>query len=116
MTTVRHPGLPMGDQNVGAPTGTNKKMICAVTVADGDLACVRGVEITPVGYLAVEVNGVWEPVGNGVKVGSCYFSSDGGATARCWQDIVAGDLCYWVGSVAGYQLDASDRISFHYEA
>lgn len=40
----------------------------------------------------VTVNGV--PIGDGVKT-PCYFSCDGGKTARLVRDIIAGDVLYF---------------------
>lgn len=97
----------------------NKNMPASVTVADGDLACATAVTTTPAtssalgGYIGVQVNGAGQFVGDGTKVAvDCYFSGDGGATARALRLVVAGDLLYWNGSIAGFQLAASDRVSF----
>ena len=51
---------------------------------------------------------------DGDKLKDCYFSADAGATARTIAGITAADKLYWVGSVAGYQLATSDKISFTY--
>lgn len=98
----------------------NKSMAASTTVADGDLACATAVATTPAtsstagGYIGVVVNGVAYLVGDGTKVAvDCYFSGDGGATARLMKSVVAGDLLYWNGSIAGFQLAAAtDKVSF----
>jgi hypothetical protein len=98
-------------------------MSAETTVADGNLACLVPIAVSPAasstngGYIAVDVNGVDYHVGDGTKVGVvCYFSNDGGATARLLQDVVAGDLLYWNGSVAGFELSAlTDKLNFNYE-
>lgn len=98
------------------PTVSNKNMTASVTVADNDVACVTAMAATPASssYVYTEVNGLAVSVGNGVKTADCYFSGDSGTTARALNAVVSGDKLYWVGSVAGYQLDANDRITFDY--
>jgi len=101
------------------PTPLNKWMPALVTGADNSLACATAMLGTPPlkSWVSVSVNGVEYRVGNGTKAGvPCYFSGDGGVTARATGTIVAGDFLYWNGSVAGFQLDGSDRIDFEYEA
>lgn len=97
----------------------NKNMVASVTVADGNVACATAVARSPAsttangGYIAVRVNGIAQVVGDATKVAvDCYFSGDGGATARALKSVVAGDLLYWNQSIAGFNLDANDRIDF----
>jgi hypothetical protein len=92
---------------------TNKSMVASVTVADGDAATATTVaaDNNTGGYLGIRVNGVGYRVGDGTKVGvDSYFSGDGGATARAFSAVVAGDTIRWNGSVAGFQLAATDVI------
>ncbi|GAB3735004.1 hypothetical protein [Spirosoma lituiforme] len=98
------------------PTISNKNMVASVTAADNDIACATGMAATPAqsSYVYVEVNGIAAAVGNAVKTADCYFSGDSGSTARALNAVVSGDKLYWVGSVAGHQLDANDRITFDY--
>lgn len=98
------------------PTVSNKAMVGSVTTADNQIGCVTALVGTPASdsYLSVYVNGEKTPVGDGVKTKHCYFSSDAGATAKSIINIAAGDIMYWVGSVAGYQLAATDYIDFDY--
>jgi hypothetical protein len=92
------------------------------TTVDGQTATATAISFTPAistggngGYIGVSVNGVAYVVGDGTKVGvACYFSGDGGTTARALQSVVAGDLLYWNGSVAGFQLSSAFRIDFFY--
>ena len=117
------PGLP-GPTGDPGPTGSgvlvspaNQNMVASVTTADNDLATVTTVATnnTPGSYFGVRVNGIDVLVGNGTKVGvPAYISGDGGVTARTVNNIVAGDLAYWNGSVAGYELGVLDRIDFVY--
>jgi len=98
------------------PTTGNKSMTASVTSADGDLACATTLAATPGGseYISVTVNGIEVTVGNAVKTSACYFSGNGGTTSRAYGAAVSGDSLYWVQSVAGYNLDATDTISFLY--
>lgn len=68
----------------------------------------------PGGEVQVFVAGIRQEVGNGVKTKDCYFSSDGGTTARAWGGIDAGDELIWNGVVAGSDLQTSDRVDFDY--
>jgi hypothetical protein len=97
-------------------TTRNKNMVAMVTAIDCDKATDTVVAVTPAlgSYVQVDVNDVGVDVGDGVKTAKCFFSGDGGATARAIVDIVAGDTMHWVGSVAGWQLAAVDRINEHY--
>lgn len=99
-------GLAKGDIDIPA----------LVTALDDDQAMAPGLANTPAadGGLIVVVSGVQFVLGDGVKTKDCYFSGDGGATARSIVNIVAGDTLHWVGSVAGIQLDTGDRVSVYY--
>jgi hypothetical protein len=101
----------------GRPTKDNKFQAASTTVADFDLATATAIAHTPKGTVEIDVNGAGQNLGDGVKTADCYFSGDGGTTARTIANIVSGDLLYWVGSVAGFQLAAAtDRVSFIYNA
>lgn len=94
----------------------NVDMTASVTTTDFQVACATAIAATPIGYVQVFVNGVLQSLGNAVKTKSCYFSSDSGTTAKAYGSIASGDLLYWVGSVAGFQLAATDRITLGYGA
>lgn len=64
----------------------------------------------------VKVNGIGSNLGDGIKTKDCYFSNDGGVTAKAMADIEAGDTLYWNGVIVGYNLDAGDEIDIDYEA
>lgn len=86
---------------------------------DGDSAATGiTIEYTPFqdSKVEVKVNGIVVNLGNGVKTKDCYFSNDGGATAKLIKDIEAGDELFWNETYAGYRLDPSDDIDFDYEA
>jgi len=99
-------------------TGTinNKNMSGLTTTSDFNQACSIALVEPPArgGNIQVLINGLSTSVGNGVKNNSCYFSNDGGITAKTFALMSAGDLLYWVGSVAGYQISTSDKIDFLY--
>jgi hypothetical protein len=102
----------------GKPTTANKSMAASVTTADGQSACATAIASTPAGgsYVEVLVNGMAQHLGDGVKTGDCYFSTDSGATAKAISAIAANDVLYWNGSIAGYQLSATDKVDFNYNA
>lgn len=102
-------------------TRSNKQMAASLTTADGQVACATTVAQTPAtpttagGWVNVLVNGVSYPVGDGVKTTACYFSADGGATARTLKAIATGDTLYWNGSIALFQLAVTDLVDFLYD-
>ena len=67
-------------------------------------------------YIEVNVNGVINDVGNGTKNGfPCYFSGNGGTTAKLYTELDQGDQLYWNIEAAGYPLESSDRIDLNYQ-
>jgi hypothetical protein len=100
---------------VGVGTSTDLNKISNETSVDGDST---GIAITYTPFsgsvVTVKVNGIEVNLGDGVKTESCYFSNDGGATAKAIADIEAGDILHWNGSVGGYQLDGTDDIDISY--
>lgn len=67
------------------------------------------------GYVTVQVNGITVRLGSTtVAPAECYFSADGGVTARALDAVQAGDTLYWNTSVAGYGLVPADRVDFLY--
>lgn len=104
------------ESNQSVATSSNKSMAASATTADFQSACATTMASTPVndGYVQVFVNGFKQVLGDGLKTKDCYFSSDGGVTAKSIANIAAGDTLYWVGSVASYQLAATDIIDFDY--
>ena len=94
-------------------TSTNQFEAAAATTNDGDSSGVD-IDSTPEGMVQVFVNGVMVHL-KADKTGDCYFSSDAGVTARTIPNIALGDVLYWNGSVAGYQLENTDKITLVYE-
>jgi hypothetical protein len=106
-----------GGLKAAVPATGNKHMTASVTSSDEDAATATALAATPAGdgYVAVVVNGQLQHVGSGTKASvDCYFSGDAGSTARTFAQIVSGDTLHWNGSVAGFQLAATDRIDFLY--
>jgi len=88
-----------------------------ITEEDGDPTGVF-ISYTPFqdSNVQILVNGINVNLGDGIKTMACYFSADNGATARAIADITAGDQLHWNGSIAGYELDATDDVDIIYEA
>lgn len=109
-------GTSVTVQAVGISTGVDLNKRSLVTSSDGDST---GIAITYTPFsdsvVTIKINGMEINLGDGVKTEDCYFSNDGGATARAIADIEAGDILHWNGSVAGYQLDETDDIDISYQ-
>ncbi len=65
------------------------------------------------GAVRIFVNGIGAELGDGVKTKDCYFSDDGGTTARSIADITAADDLFWNGASV-YALDNTDVIDIVY--
>jgi hypothetical protein len=78
------------------------------------LACNTGITAEPATRVGVFLNSIEVPVGNGTTSEVCYFSSDSGVTAKAWNNITLGDHLYWNGSIAPFQLETTDGLSFEY--
>jgi len=89
------------------------------TVTNGNFAST-GITITHTpwndGRVEVSVNGMGVNVGDGIKSKDCYFSVDGGITARLMIDIKANDELFWNSITAGYILDGGDGVDINYQA
>jgi hypothetical protein len=94
-------------------------MSARLTTADGQRACDIAVAEQPVpgSRVFVEVNGLRVPeVGDGTTAdAACFFSRDGGVSPLPLTSVAQGDVLYWQGSVAGFELTPSDTIEFVYE-
>jgi len=97
------------------PSGNNKQMTGKVTSSDGDKATDTTVTAAPGGGgdISVRVNGVHMYVSND-NSGECYFGQGDTTTARAKSAVTTGDTLRWNGTVAGFQLDTSDKIDFVY--
>jgi hypothetical protein len=105
----------VGGVKAARPTKANKAAASAVTSGNYQ---DTGVDIaaTPAGdgYVRVLVNGLAYELGDGVRTKDCYFSADGGNTARAIDDIAAADSLYWNGVIAGFDLAITDIIDLDY--
>jgi hypothetical protein len=94
----------------------NVRMPARATVGNHALACNVPLQQTPAElYALVFVDGTQQDVGG--LTACCYFSADGGITARTLGpggNLAAGDLLYWNGSIAGFNLATSDTITLDY--
>lgn len=106
--------VSVGEVGVNTAADLNKRSI--ETLNDGDSTEIS-ITYTPFSdsSVAIKVNGIEVNLGDGSKDSACYFSNDGGATAKSIANIEAGDILYWNGSIAGYQLDATDDIDISYQ-
>ena len=67
-------------------------------------------------FIEINVNGSIIDVKDGTGTNqTCYFSSDGGLTAKTYTQLSIGDTLYWNGILAGYDLDGDDRIDMTYQ-
>lgn len=98
------------------PTTSDKGRAASATTGDGQTSGLT-ISNTPAnsGYVAVLVNGQQQVLGDGVKTKDCYFSVDGGTTARAISAIVSGDTLYWNGITSGWNLATTDIIDFDYD-
>lgn len=94
-------------------TSSDKSQTPSATSGDGSST---GLTLTsnPVGTVHVLINGMQVGLGDGVKTDDCYFSSDGGTTAKAISALAAGDTLYWNGVLSSYDLSATDRVDFNY--
>ncbi len=86
------------------------------TSGDGQFSglTISGTPLTG-GYVGVFVNGHQYEVGDGVTSNcDCYFSNDGGSTAKTLTGVVSGDGLYWNGSFAGTDLYIGWKITLYY--
>lgn len=92
----------------------NLNMPALITTVNGDLACIYEIYDIPVSLIRVFLNGLELNVGGKTTPYDCYFSGDSGTTARTSGTEQQGDFLYWNTTVAGYNLDTSDILSFDY--
>ena len=88
-----------------------------VTQKDYDQATYYTVDAAPcICGVVVYVNGSRVPAGDGQREKSCYFSGDGGNTARKLNQIQFGDCLYWITSNSGFNLSTSDKVGFRFSS
>jgi hypothetical protein len=115
-------GLIFTDAGTGGRIATDSIDLPALlTTADGQKAISFTLGSTPIdnSYIMVDVNGKLETVGDASTTKVFYFSGDGGTTPRSFNSlnpngqVQSGDELFFNGSVAGYELDVTDRISIY---
>ena len=101
----------------GVTTKVDRNKNPLATTSDEDST---GITITYTPFsdsaVTVKVNGLQCNIGDGAKDEAVYFSADGGTTAKTIANIAAGDTLYWMGSLAGYELETDDDIDIDYQA
>ena len=92
-------------------------LVVNATTGDAALASSVGIAHTPFsdGMIIARVNGLQTDISQTGYFSPLYFSADGGANVRSIVDVVAGDLLYWNGSAAGFDLEASDDLEISYQ-
>jgi hypothetical protein len=72
---------------------------------------------TPANYSTVKVfvNGQALLLGTSINNVDCYFSSDGGNTAKSYDSIQENDTLYFNGQFVGWNLSTTDRVILIYE-
>lgn len=102
------------NQSVETNSTSNKTMTASATVADGDAAVLTPLTDQPVSGsgVSVVVNGIKVPAGNTAD-DVCYFSPDG-IYHRAFGNERQGDVLYWIGSLANFQLDVADTVDYNY--
>jgi hypothetical protein len=89
-------------------------VVTATTIGDNFNTGIK-ISQTPYGYVDVTINGLGTSVGDGITNLDSYFSSDGlSGGVRSFSSITANDFFVWNGTIAGYDLDSGDTISFYY--
>jgi len=102
---------------VAVPQSSDIGQAVGADKSSDDSATGLTITSTPAGdsLVMVLVNGIKVELGNGVKTSDCYFSGNGGSSARAISAITAGDELYWNG-VSAYTLETTDSVDFIYSA
>lgn len=102
---------------VGVNFSGDKNQTSLVTEGNGSATGIL-ISYTPFadGDVTVRINGIEVNLGNGTKTEDCYFSADGGTTAKLIANIEAGDELYWNGLNAEFELDGADDVDITYQA
>jgi hypothetical protein len=100
----------------GLETPADKNLVPLLTAGNAaPTGLVLSLQPVPGGYVGVRVNGAAQEVGDGSLLLDCYFSADGGVTAKTFATIAVGDALYWNGVIAGFNLSNLDRVDLAYE-
>ena len=106
---------PTWESNGGWPTSADKDLTPAICIGNFRQTALF-ISGTPFNnsYVRVDINSLSVVLGDGVKTKDCYFSDDAGVNAKSIANIVAGDQLIWNSIIAGFNLDANDRINLYY--
>lgn len=113
--------LPTGGGTSGVLSYSDKSYTMPFNTSGDGSTTGLTITNTPVegSYVGMFVNGQEFEVGYGSTTSApCYFSNDGGTTARGTispNNVQSGDTLYWNGSVAGTELYTTWRISLFYQ-
>jgi len=102
----------------GQPVYTQMAETSVATQQNVDnVSTTIAIDSTPSDYSRIQifVNGQLQNLGDGVTSTDCYFRDSGDTTTRGINEIVATDVLYWNGGIAGFRLTTSDTISISYE-
>lgn len=101
----------------------DKGWVALTTISDGDPASIDTVTDTSVdnSYIEVKINGIEYEVGDGVITKACFFANPatptlprGFSSGHVNGQVQTGDILYWNGTIAGFELVAGWRISLNY--
>jgi len=105
----------VGNVNTAALTASDKARIPSSATSGNYSTTGLTISATPLGWVGIYVNGILYELGAD-RTKACYFSSDGGTTAKAIAAIASGDTLYWNGSIIGWELDDStDVVDMVYE-
>ena len=109
-----------GSGGGGIPSSDDKDYVMTFDTSGNSAFTGISISNTPVdgSYVHITVNGFVYSVGDGVTTSHCYFSDDGGVTAKSFSSpnrITLGDVLYWNGDIVGVDLFSTWVISIHYE-
>jgi hypothetical protein len=105
--------------NTGGQPVYSQMLETSVTTSPNtdNVSTTIAIDSTPSDYSRIQifVNGQLQNLGDGVTTTDCYFRDSGNTTTRGINEIVATDVLYWNGAIAGFRLTTSDVISISYE-
>lgn len=99
------------------PTSDDKNLNSSSNITTDGATTGLTITNTPVGYVGVLVGGIlrWTATDNTERTtAECYFSSDGGTTAKAQGSLASGDTLYWNAVASSINLATTDRIDFVY--
>lgn len=93
----------------------SQELTALQTVSNGDPMTSTGISQKPINNNEPQltVNGVKVKISED-KLGYCYFSDDGGTTAKLYTEITANDILHWNETIAKYNIDIDDILEITY--